>query len=409
VSGGLIGEGACTQAAFTNAELFTQVAASTCLGDIDATSPVCVPPTLQPHVSAFIGGTGTVETNNLTSIGTPSVTYLNSDLVVANIEASTSGSCLGTSHAYVRDNPIDYGGTPSNLGSEVFWESPDLFLVPHNTPVDLNAVSTETIITAGGQYDIWVRVHNDLGCTDVTGVKALVYLADPSALSVQWTPITGGNYVGPNGGSTGVTVPTGSAALIGPLPFTAPTSGIGNGHKCVLAAIQGNGEGPPANTSDAPDSNQVAQRNIQFVGPCVYPLTNGTSNNGNAAITLSLTPNTGTAPSLTALPDVEVQFDDSDSSWFNVWNAQTGSGTAFKATHSGTSTTVRLGQFSVQLNAVPLAAGVSRTATGTANLPAGYGPATLQIAATLTESGGSGNVMVANGGSCAFNSPVVIK
>jgi hypothetical protein len=411
VSGGIIGMGNCSQAQFTNAAVFTQSVASTCDGDTDGTSPVCPPPVLQPHTSAVIGGTGTVETNNLTAVGAPSISYPNSDLVVANMWATTSGSCLGPNgHAYVRDNLIDYGATPSNLGGQVFWESPDIFVVPHGTPVDVNAVSTETILTPGGQFDIWIRVHNDLGCNDVTGVKALVYLADPSALSVQWTPITGGNYVGPNGGATGVTATTGGAALIGPLPFTAPSSGLGNGHKCVLAAIEADGEGPPPSTTDAPGSNQVAQRNIQFVGPCVYPLTNGTSSNGTAQITLSVTPNTGTTPSLTGLPDIEVAFDDSDSSWFNVWNAQTGNGTTFRVTHGGTTTTVRLGAFSVALNSVPMAAGQTRTATGTFDLPSGSSPVTLQIQASLTETGGGGgNVLVNGGGSCVGSPGPIIK
>ncbi len=407
VSGGLLGEGNGSQAQFTNAEVFTQAVASTCAGDTDATSPVCAPPTLQPSATAFQGGTGTVETNNLTAIGAPSLTFLNSDLVVANVRARTSRNCLGPSHAYVRDNDTDYGATPSNLGGQAFWESPDIFLVPHGTPVDVNSVSTETILTPGGQFDIWVRVHNDLGCNDVTGVKALVYLADPSALSVQWVTVTGGNYVGPNGGATGVTAPTGGAALIGPLAFTAPMTGLGDGHKCILAAIEGDGEGPPPNTFDAPGSNQVAQRNIQFVGPCVYPLTNGTASSGSVQLTLSMTPTTGAAPSLTALPDVEVKFDDSDSSWFNVWNSQPGNGSTFKVTHSGSSTTVRLGAFSVALNSVPLAAGQTRSATGTSNLPNGYGAITLQIAATLTETGGGGTVTVANGGSCVMNAPII--
>jgi hypothetical protein len=210
----------------------------------------------------------------------------------------------------VKDSPEDFGATPSTIGNPVFWESPDIFLVPHGTPVDLNAVSTETTITPGGQFDLWVRLHNDLGCSDVTNAKTLVYLADPSALSIQWTPITGMQYVGDNLSSTGVTVPAGAQALIGPLPFTAPTTGIGNGHKCILAAIEADGEGAPANSTDAPDSNQVAQRNIQFVAPCVFPLTNATTSNGNVQLTLTVTPNTGTVPSLTGLPDVEVTFDD---------------------------------------------------------------------------------------------------
>lgn len=403
VSGGILGEGACSQAQFTNAEAITQVLASTCAGDTQPDSPTCPPPTFQPNASVSIGPLGTVETNNLTAVGQPSLAFLNSDLAVSNLTATTSGTCLGPSHGYVKDSASDFGGTPSTIGDQVFWESPDIFLVPHGTPVDLNAVSTESTITPGGNFDIWVRVHNDLGCADVTNVKSLVYLADPAAISVQWDSVTGSQYVGNNGGATGVTVPAGGQALIGPIPFTAPTTGIGDGHRCILAAIEGDSESAVPNTSDAPDFNQVAQRNIQFGGACEYPLTNATTSSGNAQLTLSVTPISGTIPSLTSAPDVEVAFDDGDSSWFNVWNAQSGNGSSFSVKHSGSTTTVRLGAYSVALNPVPLAAGQSRNATGTIN--PGSGTLTLQIAATLTDS--ANNVLVTNGGSCTASTPVI--
>jgi hypothetical protein len=398
IGGGLLGIGNCSQAQFTNAEVVTQILASTCAGDTQAFSAVCAPPTLQPNANFFTSALETLETNNLTQVGTPSLTYLNSDLVITNITGTTTGNCLGPSHAYVKDSPEDFGGTPSNIGNQVWWESPDLFVVPTGTPVDINSVSTESAVTPGGVFDVWVRLHNDLGCSDVTGAKTLVYLADPSALSVQWESITGGVYVGNNMSSSGVTVPAGGEALIGPLTFTAPTTGIGNGHKCMLAAIQADGEPPPTNSTDAPDSNQVAQRNLQFIAPCAFPLTNGTTTDGNVQITLSVTPNTGTGPSLTTLPQVAVDFDDADSSWYNVWNSQTGNGTTFAVTHNSVSskTTVTLGTFSVALNAVPLTANQTRNATGI--IEPETGSLTLQIGATLTDS--SGKVLVTNGGSC---------
>jgi hypothetical protein len=112
-------------------------------------------------------------------------------------------------------------------------------------------------------------------------------------------------------------------------------------------------------------------------------------------------------PSLTTTPDVEVAFDDADSSWYNVWSTQTGAGSAFAVTHNGgaATTTVRLGAYSVTLNPVPLAAGQSRNANGTIN--PGSGTLTLQIGATLTETGSSGQVLVTNGGSCTQTAPVI--
>jgi hypothetical protein len=173
----------------------------------------------------------------------------------------------------------------------------------------------------------------------------------------------------------------------------------------MLAAIEGDSELAPANSTDAPNSNQVAQRNLEFISPCVFPLTNATSSNGNVQITLTMTPNSNTPPSLTGFPDIEMTFDDADSSWFNVWNSQAGNGTAFTVTHNnGTnSTTVRLGAFSVALNEVPLNAGQSRNATG--NINPSSGTLTLQLGATLTDA--SGHVLVNNGGSCTVTAVII--
>jgi hypothetical protein len=402
VGGGLIGLGNCSQAQFTSAEVVTQVAASTCANDTLATSTVCAPPTFQPNASVYFSGDGTAESNNLTNTGAESLGWVNADLAVSNATATTSGSCLGPSHAYVQDNATDFGATPSNQGGQVFWESPDIFLVPHGTVVNLTSVSTETLLVPNQQFDVYVRVHNDLGCSAVTGAKTQVFLADPSALSTQWAPITSGQYVGNNGSSTGVTVPAGGEALIGPLTFTGPATGS---HKCILADIEADGESAPANTSNTTGSNQVAQRNIQFGGACQYPLTNGSTSNGNLSLTLTVTPALGDGPVLTGTPDVEVAFDDSDSSWYNVWSTQLGVGAFFTVTHnSGTGkTTVRMGSPGLTLNTVPLAAGASRNVTGTASLTPGASAATVQIGATLKDS--SGNTLAQNGGSCNFTAP----
>jgi hypothetical protein len=113
---------------------------------------------------------------------------------------------------------------------------------------------------------------------------------------------------------------------------------------------------------------------------------------------------------LTALPPVQVAFDDSDSSWFNVWNARPENGSAFKVTYSGSTITVRLASDSVTLNQVQLAVGQTRNATGTTVLPSGYpNTVTLQIAASLSETSHGIENTVANGGSCVTPPPPVIK
>src|SRR5262249_24071916 len=100
VSGGMIGRASCSQAQFTNASVITQSRASTGAGDTEATSPICAPPVLQPNATAFLGSVGTAESNNLVATGTASLAFLNQDLAVSNVTATTSGSCLGPTHAY---------------------------------------------------------------------------------------------------------------------------------------------------------------------------------------------------------------------------------------------------------------------------------------------------------------------
>ena len=177
----------------------------------------------------------------------PSVGYPNADLAVTSMTATTTGGCLGTGHAYCEDSVSDFGATPSTWARGLLGE-PDIFLVPMAAPVTLDAVRPNDHharrevrhLCAGSQH---------LGCSDVDNVKALVYLADPAALSIQWSPVTNGQYVGNNGSADRGDCAGDGDALIGPLTFTAPTTGLGNGHRCILAAIQANGElyAPPIN------------------------------------------------------------------------------------------------------------------------------------------------------------------
>jgi hypothetical protein len=202
-----------------------------------------------------------------------------------------------------------------------------------------------------------------------------------------------------NVNTDGVTVQPGSRALIGPFRFTAPTTGLGNGHRCILAAIEANGEPAPSETNDPLGSFQVAQRNVQFTN-CEIPLTNATTSNGN--VTLTLTSN-GAIPSLTGQNNLSVTFDDPNGAWAAVWSTGTGSGSAYQVTSAGGQTTVRLGQTSVALPAVPLAAGQSVTGTAAVTLGPEQPETSFEVGATLIDS--SGNPLVGNGVSCVGMAP----
>ena len=258
---------------------------------------------------------------------------------------------------------------------------------------DIKTDPTESLLTAGQMYDIYVRVHNELGCAPVTNAKAFVYLADPSALSTQWVTITNMQFLSGAVNPTGLVGP-GAPGMLGPFTFKAPDMIVGDGHKCLLATVMADGEpAPTMNTTDAPGSNQIAQRNVQ-VRSCAFPLTNSSY---NLSIKLTTTP-VDVNPKLDTTPDVEVSFDDADLSWFNVWSAQANQGTDFTVTNGGGQTKVRLGINSVTLSSVTLANGVTRTATASVDIPPGTPKTTLQMQATLTD--GTGKVIVSNGGSC---------
>jgi hypothetical protein len=396
--GAVLGLGVCSQAQFEDTSIVTRLMGSTCPGVTSPTSSTfgCPPPTLQPNAS-FENRTATAETNNLQQIGAPSVSYPNPYLAVTNTTATTSGACLDPKHVYVRDYDLDSGAVPSNAAGQAFWESPDIFLVPKDSPVDPNSTPSQSLITPDGYFDVWVRVHNDLGCAPMTGAKAMVYLADPSALSTAWNPLTDNQYEAAT--AAGTTVVAGNQALIGPFSYHAPATGYGDGHKCLIAAIIADGEPAVANYFDAPNSNQVAQRNVQFE-ECAFPLTNASGSDGQVEITLSVSP-PETSPSLGASgTNISYAFDDGDLKWHDVWVAQPENGTAYSVSSSGGKTTVRLGKASVTLHTVPLNNGESRTGKGSlAGLPYGAPLTTLSLQATLKNL--AGQVLApANGGSC---------
>lgn len=424
LSGDLLGKGGGTQAVFTPPALVTtRLLAGSCLNGPGPVSGIPWPGNC-PEQSPFlpfttIGQDGqTSETNNL--IGLPPVgptsSAMTPETVYTEFWESTDANCPTKldPHVYVRDSYEDTGATPSNIGGQPFWESPDIFLVEHDTPVWPENESIETLVSPGTQYDIWVRVNNDLGCDDVTGVEALVYVADPSAgLASQETQVTGGIYSGGPGYPFGMTVKKHSQALLGPFTFVAPTSNVGNGHKCIITAIEADNELPVNSTAvwDAPDSYQVAQRNIQF-SDCAYPLTNTSSTPGSLTMTLSVTPIEVVNPPVSggAASDIEFSVDDWSKAWYGAWSTQlanqpAGSAQSFAISHDDPSgqTIITLVAASVGLAAVTLDANSSpvfRVTKLDAYVAGQMVQATLAVQTTITLVGDGGTKTINNGGSC---------
>ena len=162
--------------------------------------------------------------------------------------------------------------------------------------------------------------------------------------------------------------------------------------KCLIAAIEANGQAAPDDFWDAPNSFQVAQRNVQLF-ECQYPLTNATTSDG--WVELRLTVPDGVAPELSSENVLQVTFDDPNATWHARWVLGQGD---YAVLHNGGRTTVQLGARDVSLAPVPLAAGHSVTAEAVVSLATGEPETTIELAATLTDVDGA--ELVTNGGSC---------
>jgi hypothetical protein len=307
----------------------------------------------------------TGESNNLTSGATAAIASLPNDhsYVFTQYCASTTGKTTFTPRVFVRDYDDDNASTPSNMGGQAFWMSPDIILVTHGaTGVNKDSVSSVSTVTAGGVYDIYVRAHNEIGCAAVKGVKARVMYANPSALSTDWHDIdsnSAGAYLGttdPTGHpllANGLNIAATEYDILGPFVWTVPTN-IDSPHQCLLVdIIAAGGEDAPSsdksvmgNMWDAPNSYQVAQRNLEVGNDCSYSLVNGTGASGQLTLTLQATSG-GQAYQPTPNDVVQVTFDDPGQQWGLSWP---GGGTAgYTKSYAATGGTAGTGATTIQL------------------------------------------------------------
>jgi hypothetical protein len=328
ISGTLLGAGNGAQAVFAApSSVLTRTLAGSCV--IPGTGPfpgIDWPGACPNGSTSFLPYTQnvmdalTVESNNLSLVSDPSllVSY-EPDLVFTEYLEATDGTCQPDSGlAYVKDSAEDTGVIPTNTGGQPFWESPDILFALPGENVDENTTASGSLLSFGATYNFWVRVHNDLGCSDAKGVKAKLFVANPSGLMQEWNPITNGYSVGPGQPSGGITVPARQARTIGPFTWTAP-QGTGTLHRCLLAAIESDNQGAPdAGNAQLPEaymSNQVAQRNVQFED-CSWQLPS--TQPGKVKITLTVN---GAQPQLAgSANDIRVVFDDPNGAWNTGWN-----------------------------------------------------------------------------------------
>ena len=320
----------------------------------------------------------------------------NSNLGMQYLAASGSPApCDATPHAFVKDFTQDNGSTPSNLNGQAFWESPDLVLVP------ANGAATDPPITqvvANQHYSIWVAVHNDYGCAEVSGLTARVRLGDASLASPIWTDVipTSDNYF-----ASLVTVPRFGSGFIGPIPWIAPQTV--DPHQCLLAIIKGTQEPAPLNLTDTPNSNQIAQRNIEVGNNCAWNLVNGTGANGTGAITIKTVTGTVDGQPYTPVAGdvIQVQFADQGGQTFLThWPTPPGANPPYTVTYANNVTTVQL--FStgfVVLPSVSLAANLTTSVTSQV-IPALFSGTVIDLQISAALSNGGTFPVVSNGASC---------
>jgi len=445
VSGGLMGYNSSSRSLFSNAEVATRFAASDCPGDVAASGPICpASPSLssrsdftwstQGQQSVFLTvKSGTAESNNLADTRDASVSYPNQNLVVAESLSTTQvvpngaayASCLSAqqNHLFIRDFEGDLGGVPSNVGNVPYWESPDIFIVPAEAGApDAGSFSGDLELTAGAPYNVYLQVHNDFGCSDVTGpVKVLIDLANPDMGFENWQPVTAGAQLGHyiNSGPDAAIVPAYGAAVIGPFPFT-PDAG---GHKCILAAISADSENTPdasANGAVLPPaytSNQIAQRNVQIDDICAYNITNSFTNDSgvpttaNVVFGISVT-HAMPLPGAANGPVIMLSFSDPYGVWAAQWQNQVQTnqftvGTTNLSSATNT-TTVTLTSSYVALQSVPLPAGQSPTVTLNIN-PANAPTVPTVHLSTIVTDPQTGDIVLQNGGSCTSTGMTIIS
>jgi len=341
-NGGIMGQSGGSQAAFSNGEVLTTLAASNCVGDTSVLGATCpAKPQLTTTNSIFVPDyskfdTATVESDNLTPVRASTLSFPNRNLVVTQVLASdnvpagaTNASCLATltDDVFIKDNEADHGGVPSNSGGVPFWESPDIFILPTGSPApQLNDVAADFQITLGQSYDVYLRVNNDFGCSDVSNLQVIIDAADPNLGFANWSPVTPNadtnQFVAAPGNPT---VPQFSRAIVGPWTWS-PLTSLSGGHKCLKAAVVGGSQAFPFASGttkawpDAFSSHQIAQRNLQVTNgsSCNYSISNASTNAANLLLGLNVTPLSSLAGSV-----IKLTFDDDAAyDWFTIWSNQ---------------------------------------------------------------------------------------
>jgi hypothetical protein len=276
----------------------------------------------------------------------------------------TNGAGFGD--VFVRDRDDDVGAVPSNAGGEPFWQSPDIFVVPHGVPVTDDSFATQTAVQAGSEYDVWVRVKNS-GCREVTNVQAKVRSANPAAINTNWLNVGSGAYEG------SVNILPGKSRVVGPFVWKpTPEEATGDGHRCLLANIRATGDELASSAEfDAPGSNNVAQRNMRVTG-CDFQIPNPATQNTQLALKL-------TTSAAVERDDTKIELvGPLIPSWYAAWQNTPG----VVLSNDGTRMRVRMRIRDVTLPAVAILAGANYDFSFDISLPQGESQQSVSIEAS---------------------------
>ncbi len=414
ITGTTLGLGNCGMASFPQGTmLYTSVQAGSCAAS--GTPPPGTPSTVSwpgvcPNTTqlsstpapSFSTASITDESNNLTIVGgsqsaLAAATDANHYLEMHYL-ASVDGQCVSTPRVYVKDHAQDQGSVPSNLGGQAFWESPDILVVPPGTKVTADTQATEPVVIAGTTYDLYVRVHNEYACSAVSGVRARLWWGNAALAAPAWKDIisNGPDAMNPNWSAI-KNLPFGDYLdFIGPISWVAP--GSVSPHECLLANIQAAGEPAPSNTSDTPNSNQVAQRNIEIGGACAWTLTNGTQAS-QLGVVFTTTDSAGQSYVLQTGDAASVSFDDASQTLFNAWNSHAHPGCNLSQGSGKTVVTLSTGFGQATVQGAALGANQALNVTGSV-VPALFSGTAINLGITSNFSN-AGTVVPANGATCS--------
>jgi hypothetical protein len=415
VTGTVLGLGDCGTATFPPGSMvYTSVQAGNCAIQGTPPSPSTVtwpgvcPNTLgissSPAPSASMASI-TDESNNLSIIPSSLSALANAtdgnNYLEMHYLASVDKQCVGTPRVYVKDHAQDHGSTPSNLGGEAFWESPDILIVEPGTTVTPDTPSTETTVIAGHTYALYVRLHNEYACGAIPGVRARLWWGNAALAVPMWTDIinNGPDPTNIHWSATKDLPQRDALDIIGPISWQAPTSNV-SPHECLLANIQAMGEAAPTNTADTPNSNQVAQRNIEVGGACVWTLTNGTQ---QSQLNVTFTAKDGLSQSyvLQAGDAASVTFDDPNQTLFKSWSANAHPGCTLNPVNGKTVVTISTGFGQASVQGAPLTANQTLNVTSSV-VPALFSGTTINLGiATYFSNNGTFSPSPTNGATCS--------